>query len=422
MIQTYKQARKYIDSLTDRGIVPGLKSIKSLCEALGNPQDKIPTIHIAGTNGKGSTGAFVSSVMQAAKYRVGRYVSPAVTQYREIIRINNNYISETDYVEIINEIHTAIQMLEKQGIYPTAFEAETAAAFLYFANKNCDYALIECGMGGTLDATNIIKEPSAILITPIGMDHTKFLGNTIEEIAANKVGIIKANTKVFSALQCESALAVIKNKCREMNTDLNICTSPQIVSQSLSSTQFNYRSHSFSTALIGSYQPQNAALAIDLCKDLGIAWNTIADGIKNAKWQFRFECDCDGWIFDGAHNSHAATELAKSVKTLLNGKTAYIIGVFADKDYDTILRLTACYADRIYTVTAPGKRGLDSALLSRTARKYCNDTIDAGTVKNAVKLCAESDFQNVVVFGSLSFLNDTKQEKEKIYGKMSENI
>lgn len=422
MIQTYAQAREYISSLSERGIVPGLSSISALCNELGNPQDKILTIHIAGTNGKGSTGAFVSSILQCAGYKVGRYVSPAVTAYREIIRINDEYISEKEYISIVGKIEKAIQTIEKQGIYPTAFEAETAAAFLYFSNNNCDYALIECGMGGTLDATNVIKSPSAVLLTPIGLDHTKFLGDTITKITSNKVGIIKDNSLVFSAQQNADAIDIIKTKCRETNSELHLCEVPQITYQDLSGTRFNYREHTFFTELIGTYQPKNAALAIDLCSYLSIDWDTITKGVRDTKWQLRFEHNRDGWIFDGAHNPHAAIELAKSIKTLLKGKTAYIVGVFADKDYDEILKLTAPYADKIYTVTAPGERGLDSTILAQTAKKYCRSVSNAVTVKNAVEQCARADFENVVVFGSLSFLSDIKQEKEKIYGKMSENI
>ncbi len=422
MIQTYIQAREYISSLSARGIVPGLDAISALCLELGNPQDKIRTIHIAGTNGKGSTGAFTSSILRCAGYTVGRYVSPAVTTYREIIRINDEYISETEYIKFTNEIKKAVRAVEKQGVYPTAFEAETAMAFLYFASNNCDYALIECGMGGTLDATNVIKSPSAVLLTNIGLDHTKFLGNTITEVTRSKVGIIKENSIVFSAQQSVDAITVIKDKCSETGSELHICEAPEITRQDLSETRFNYREHTFFTDLIGTYQPKNAVLAIDLCKHLNIDWDTIIKGVRDTKWQLRFEHDCDGWIYDGAHNPHAATELAKSIKTLLHGKTAYIVGVFADKDYDEILKLTAPYADRIYTVTAPGERGLDSAILAQTASKYCDDVINAVTVKNAVEQCAKADFDNVAVFGSLSFLSDIKQEKEKIYGKMSENI
>lgn len=422
-MMTYKEAREYIASLTARGIVPGLGSIKALCNELDNPQDKIRIIHIAGTNGKGSTGAFISSILQAAGYSAGRYVSPAVTEYREIIRINDEYITEAEYTEIIHEIKIAVEAVEKQEIYPTSFEAETAAAFLYFAKKNCDYALIECGMGGELDATNIIKSPLAEVITSIGMDHTAFLGDTIEEIAENKASIIKNGTAVFSAKQQTEVIEVLEEKCRENNAVLNVSDAPEIISSDLYGTRFNYKDlKDIEISLAGAYQPMNAALAIDLCMWLGIKRDTIIKGLRDTKWALRFECDSDGWIFDGAHNVPAASELAKSIKNLLKGRNAYVIGVFADKAYEEILKLTAFGAERIYTVTAPGARGLDSEVLAQTARKYCSDVVNAATIENAVRLCAKENFDNIVVFGSLSFLSRIKQEKEKVYEKMSENI
>lgn len=423
MIKTYNQARDYVASLTLRGIVPGLTSIEALCDALDNPQDKIRTIHIAGTNGKGSTGAFISSILQSAGYSVGRYVSPAVTEYREIISINDEYISEEEYTSIMQKVSEAVKTAEEKRIYPTTFEAETAAAFLYFAEKKCDYVLIECGMGGELDATNIIKSPVAAVITSIGMDHTAFLGDTIEEIARNKAGIIKEGTAVFSSQQSEEVIAVLEEKCREKNAALTVSEVPEIISSDTRGTRFNYRDlKDITIPLAGAYQPINAATAIDLCLRLGIGGDTIIKGLRDTKWALRFECDSDGWIYDGAHNKAAAGELAKSIKNLIKGKTAYIIGVFADKDYEAILNLTAFGADRIYTVTAPGARGLDSEILAQTAQKYCKDVVNAGTTENAVRLCAKDDFDNVVVFGSLSFLNCIKQEKEKIYGEMSKNI
>lgn len=423
MIHTYKQARDYITSLSSRGIVPGLDAIYALCNELGNPQDKIRTLHIAGTNGKGSTGAFISGILRAAGYSVGRYVSPAVSEYCEIIRVNDAYISEDEYTEIVNEIEKAINAVEARGIYPTSFEAETAAAFLYFVKKKCDYSLIECGMGGELDATNIIKAPIAAVITSIGMDHAAFLGDTIEKIAQSKSGIIKENIPVFSARQTDSVMRAIIEKCIEKNAELTVAKVPEIVSADLKGTVFNYGGmENVKIPLAGAYQPMNAVLAIEVCKHLNIDGDTIMQGLRDTKWSLRFECDDDGWIFDGAHNVPAAKALVQSVKELLDGRTAYIIGVFADKEYKKIIEVTSSGADRIYTVTAPGARGLDSSVLASVVRQYCTDTVDAVTTENAVRLCAKEGFDNVVVFGSLSFLDRIKHEKEKVYEEMSKNI
>lgn len=420
---TYKEARGYIASLTPRGIVPGLKTMEVLCGLLGNPQDKIRTIHIAGTNGKGSTGAFISSILRAAGYTVGRYVSPAVTEYREIIRLNDEYIPEEDYALIVSEVSHAVEAAEKQGIYPTSFEAETAAAFLYFSRKKCDFALIECGMGGLLDATNIIKKPEAAVITSISMDHMKFLGDTIDEIAANKAGIIKNGIKVFSAIQNTAAKRVIEEKCKQENAVLKVAAEPVIRNAESNGICFDYRdTKEIYIYLAGLYQPGNAAVGIDLCNSIGIDGDTICRGLRDTKWPLRFEIDSSGWIFDGAHNEDAAKQLGDTINSFLSGKKlAYIVGVFRDKAYDRIMQLTASAADTIYTVKPPGNRGLSSAKLAETARKYCKNVIDAESTSNAVRLCAMENYDNVIVFGSLSFLAQIKKEKESIYEQMSKD-
>lgn len=420
---TYKEAREYIASLAPRGIVPGLRTMEALCGAIDNPQDKIRTIHIAGTNGKGSAGAFISSILRTAGYTVGRYVSPAVTQYREIIRLNDEYISKEDYASVVSEIRRSARTVEKQGIYPTSFEAETAAAFLYFLRKNCDFAVIECGMGGLLDATNIIKKPYAAVITSISMDHMKFLGDTIEEIAENKAGIIKRGIKVFSANQNPEAFQIIEKKCEQESAFLTVAAEPVIRSADPDGICFDYRDlHDIYIHLAGLYQPKNAAAAIDLCCFLGIDGDIIRKGLRDTKWPLRFETDESGWIFDGAHNEDAAKQLGDTINTLLKGKRlAYIAGVFRDKDYDKIMQLTAPAADTIYTITPPFDRGLSSSELAKTASKYCKNVIDAGNTANAVRLCAKENYDNIIVFGSLSFLAQIKKEKESIYEQMSKD-
>lgn len=423
MINTYTKAREYISGLTSRGIVPGLEPIKALCGELGNPQDKIKIIHIAGTNGKGSTGAFISSILRESGFSTGRYVSPAVTEYREIIRINDRYISEDEYTDIVSQVKTAIEKLEKREIYPTSFEAETAAAFLYFYINKCDYVLVECGMGGLLDATNLIKHPIAEVITQIDMDHMAFLGNTLEEIAQNKAGIIKNNTKVFSAEQKEEARKVLIKKAEETHSEIIFAEEPEVIRSDIKGTEFNYRSiRNIKISLAGMYQPYNAAAAIDLCVALGIDEDYIKKGLEKTRWQFRFEADENGWIYDGAHNPAAALQLRRTIDEILSDKRiAYIVGVFRDKAYDEILRITASAANAIYAVTPPTARGLESYKLAEAAKKYCGNVIDAETTENAVKQCLSENYDNVIVFGSLSFLGHIKKEKELIYGQMPKN-
>ena len=416
---TYAQAREFVSSLAPRGIVPGLDAVRALCAALGDPQDKIKTIHIAGTNGKGSVGAFIASALMADGKSVGRYATPAVEEYREMITLNGGYISEEDYTETVSLVAEAVDEAEKKGFSPTAFEAETAAAFLYFRKKHCDYALIECGMGGLLDATNIIMKPAAAVITSISTDHTAFLGDTIEEIARNKAGIIKTGVPVFTAMQPEAALAEI----RAAADSLTVTDDVRVTKEDIYGTHFDYRdTKDIYIPLAGAYQPQNAALAFEVCAYLGIDAGTVKRGFGDTKWNLRFQADSDGWIFDGAHNEGAALELRESVDRLLCGsRLLFVMGVFRDKAYERILEITAPAAEEIITVKPPGDRGLEAELLAAAAKKYCESVTAAESYADAVRIAAEKKYDNILVFGSLSFLSELKREKDRIYGKMSEN-
>lgn len=416
---TYVQAREFVSSLEPRGIVPGLGSVRALCAALGDPQDRIKTIHIAGTNGKGSVGAFIAAALMADGKSVGRYATPAVEEYREIITLNGEYISGEDYTEAVSQVAKAVREVEKKGFSPTAFEAETAAAFLYFCKKRCDYALIECGMGGLLDATNIIKKPSAAVITSISTDHTAFLGDTIEEIAKNKAGIIKTGVPVFTAMQPEAALAVI----RAAADTLTITGDVRVTKEDIYGTYFDYGdTNDIFIPFAGTYQPQNAAVAFEVCAYLGIDADIIKRGFRDTKWHLRFQADSDGWIFDGAHNEGAALELRASIDRLLKGKRLlFIMGVFRDKAYERILEIMAPAAEEIITVKPPTDRGLEAERLAAAAGKYCEKVNAANSYADAVRLAAEKKYDNILVFGSLSFLSELKREKDRIYGKMSEN-
>lgn len=412
----YRQSVEYIHSLQGRGIVPGLSAMRMLCNRIGNPQDKIKTIHIAGTNGKGSVGAYISSILINAGYNVGRYVSPAVNDNLEIYQYNDNYISKEDYSNCVEIIKEAMSDVEKDGYFPTAFEAETAVAFLYFNMKNCDYAVIECGMGGRLDATNVIKSPQCSVITAISMDHTAFLGNSIEEIAKEKAGIIKSKVPVASAFQTEQAMQVIQKTCKELSAECVFVKEVKTVECGINGIDFIYKDLELHTVLAGLYQAENAALAIEAVKLLGekISDDTIIKGIENAYWGYRFEIcgQSPYWILDGAHNPDGAECLLKTLeKYFPNERIIYIFGVFKDKDYDKMAKIISKKACRIYAVTPPSNRGLDSKVLAQTVKKYNSNVVAADSIDDAIRMCNAEKCGVVVCFGSLSFLKIIKNKK-----------
>lgn len=385
----YTEARNYANE--NNTISPGLDNITALCDALDNPQNKLRIIHIAGTNGKGSVGAFIEAILKKEGLRVGRFSSPAVFDYREQFTVNGRNIEKPRYAELMGKIKTAA---EESAINPTPFEKETALAFLYFFEEKCDFAIIECGMGGRLDATNIVKSSVAV-ITPIDIDHTKFLGNSIEEIAAEKAGIIKENSIAVSANQEESVIKILRDTAKEKNAEFILCNGTE-----------------YDISLKGAYQPYNAALARAAASAIGVSEDSIKDGLNHTVWHGRFEIIHENptVIIDGAHNVNGARALTKSLDLYYKDrKIIYIMGVFADKDYEKIAEITADRADMIYTITPPNPRGLDNGILAETVKKY-NENVRAVSLDTAVKRCMEEKDAVTVAFGSLSFLSVIKNK------------
>lgn len=396
----YDEARNYIKKSAEYGIVPGLANITELCNSLGNPQEDLKIIHIAGTNGKGSTGAFIEATLTDAGLKTGRLVSPAVFEYLEQFRINGRNMSGMKYAYYISRIR---EIADKMTPHPTPFEMETAAAFAYFRDEKCDIVLIEAGMGGGMDATNVISKSVVSVITPISMDHMRFLGNTIEDIAEAKAGIIKENGLVVSARQEKAVMAVIERKCREKNAELIVCNDEE----------------EYEISLDGEYQRQNASLAAAVCRqltDFGIKENNIENGLKNTVWHGRFERICDEPVFiiDGAHNIDGAKRLHESIEKYYSGrKIVYIMGVLRDKEYKKIAKITAPSAEYIYTITPDNPRGLDNAELAETVREY-NRNVSAVSMDTALKCCIGRNDAVIVAFGSLSFLGELKEKADNM--------
>lgn len=416
----YDEALEYMNSLNKRGIHPGLDGISMLSGALGNPERGMNYIHVVGTNGKGSTSLMISSILKAAGYRVGIYSSPAVFSEREIIKVGGREISKNEYASLVESISS------KNTFSCTRFEVETIMAFMYFKAKECDFVVLEAGMGGELDATNITDSALACVFTSIGMDHSGFLGDTVEKIAAQKAGIIKENALALSTLQDESVNDVILQKAKENNAEYVLSDYRQAVSikYKLTGTTFSYgKIKDIHLNLLGSYQIKNACLAIDIALALNtrgvkITEKQIVKGLENAKYEGRFEKICDKPLFfiDGAHNEPASLMLRNTLETYFTKKKfIYIMGMLRDKDCVTVVKNTVDLADCVFTVaTANKERTLSSFELAEIVRDYNPMVTSLDSIDEAVEMALMmADKDTVIVgFGSLSHLNDIKKAVE----------
>jgi len=420
-IMTERQTREYIESLAVYGSVLGLDNMRRLCDRLELSLEKLKIIHIAGTNGKGSTLAFVSEILGAAGYRVGRYISPTIFEYRERIQIGGRMISRKDLCRYMTRMRDVCERIVREGYeHPTQFEIETAMSFLYFGEKECDMIVLETGLGGAQDATNVIPTPLVSVLTSISMDHMAYLGNTPGEIAYQKCGIIKEGCPVVSQMQTEEILAVIEECCKEKHATLSLVDPGQIkkVKYGMTKQKFSYREESgYEIGLAGTYQIENAALAlevIDRLRKLGyfIAQKAVYAGLRDARWQGRFSVIAKRPLFiaDGAHNEDAAAKLAASIQFYFtNKKIIYIMGVLKDKEYDKIIRQTYRYAEQIITVKTPDNpRAMDAYELAREVSKYHPRVTMADSITEAVEMAyLLADPGSVIIaFGSLSYLGE----------------
>lgn len=422
-MMTYEQAGLYIEEVSRTGSILGLESIQNLMSELGNIQESLRIIHIGGTNGKGSAGAFIESVLIEAGYKVGRYTSPVVFEPFEVWKINRENIPLVDYLSCLEEVKAACErMLVKDMAQPTVFEVETALAFVYFYKEKCDYVLLEVGMGGETDATNLITKPVCSVLTSISMDHMQFLGNGLAEIAKAKAGIIKEGCPVVTcSTQKTEVLQVIretanKKQAKFIVADMNLVKEVQ---DFLSGIIYRHEElGNVELRLSGSYQIENSNLALTVCKEvLGLPEEVIKKGLKKAYWPGRFEVISENpfVILDGAHNEDAAEKLAQTLqKHFTKSRIAYIIGVLADKEHEKMLKRLLPFAESVYTVTPPGIRALDGRILAQEAEALGKPAIFCGSMRKAADLAlAEVRSGNadaVIAFGSLSYLSALKRE------------
>lgn len=330
MKMTYEESLSYIHSLLKFGTRPGLERVSALLRELGNPQEKLKFVHVAGTNGKGSFCAMTSEILRSAGYKTGMFTSPYVFNFRERIQINGEMIGEDEFASLANSIKPIVASLAEKDLQPTEFEVITAAALKYFADSNCDIVVLEVGLGGRLDSTNIISSSLLSVIMSISLDHTAVLGDTIEEIAEEKSGIIKENgTALCFSNQNETAEEIIRRNAKDKNNRY-IKSSPgdiEVISSSLSGTRVIYKNLEFTVPLIGAHQVYNAQTAVDGAfalreTGLNISDENIIKGIERARIPARMELfgEHPVTILDGAHNEEGAAVLIENLKKLLPEK------------------------------------------------------------------------------------------------------
>ena len=407
----YTEAIEYIHSVNWMFCNPGLDRVKSLCKALGDPQDSLKFIHVAGTNGKGSFCSMLDSVLRAQGYRVGLFTSPYIMEFGERMRVDGKNIADDELCALVERVKPiADSMTDK----PTEFELITALAFLYFAEKKCDYVVLECGLGGRLDATNVIKTPILSVITGIALDHTAILGDTHEKIAAEKAGIIREGIPTLWCGSHEGAEQVIREKCENVGAKFIKIdrTSAVVKEMTLDGTTFDFGAHTgVHIPLLGSYQPMNASnvlCAIDILRSMGveIGDGAIKSGLASVVWHARFEIINKEplVIADGGHNPEGIDGAVASIKQYFTEKVGIVTGVMADKDYKYMASRIAEVADKVFCLTPDNPRALPAADYAKVFEDLGIDATPCSSVAEAVDFAmswAKDNAMPIVCLGSL---------------------
>lgn len=419
----YREAMAYIEELQQYGSVMGLATMRELCARLGNPQDQLRFVHIAGTNGKGSVLAYVSTVLSTAGYRTGRYLSPTVKEYRERFQIDGRMVTQSGLCKYLEQVKEAAEAMAAEDLpHPTAFEVETAVAFLYFLDKQCEIVVLETGLGGALDATNVITTTLVAVFTSISMDHMGILGDTIGQIAQAKAGIIKNKCYVISAKQPPDAMKVLRQTALGCKAKFYTADADRTknVRYGVTKQHFSYDKYkNLEITMAGQFQIENAVLALETIAALGrqgypVTEDKLRLGMTQTRWPGRFDVIGKKPLFiaDGAHNEDASKRLSESIRFYFTDRRIiYIMGMLKDKEYDKVIRNTYELAEHIITVTPPlTDRALHGYDLAQAAREYHNSVTVADSVQEAVEiayLLAGQDKDCVIIaFGSLSYLGE----------------
>ena len=406
-----EQAIAYIHSVCWKGSIPGLGRTQELLEKMGNPEKKLKFVHIAGTNGKGSTAAMTASILSKAGYRTGLYTSPYIYRFHERIQVDGVEISDEDLTEITEYVKPLADSMAQS---PTEFELVCCIAFEYFYRKKCDIVVLEVGMGGAWDATNVIEVPEVAVITNIGLDHTEYLGDTVEKIAETKSGIFKPHGHAVVYRSTPSVEAVYERVCAERDVSLRKADFDGLVlkAHTLEGQVFDCGSRkNLVLPLLGDHQLHNASVVLSIADTLiGEGWKiseqNIYDGIRDVRWPGRFDIVCRKplFIIDGGHNPQCIEALVKNIQDYLAGKKVIALtGVLADKDYADMYKPVMPLVDRFVCITPPNPRKLEAEQLARYLRQAGAQAQASESILDGVKKAMELAGKDGVVlcFGSL---------------------
>lgn len=420
----YVQAINYIHSLNRFGIHPGLERIEELCRAVGNPQDRLKFVHVAGTNGKGSTSTMIAGALTACGKKTGLFTSPFVSEFLERIQIDGSPCDKELFAKCVTELEPIVAEMATRDMQPTEFEVITAAAFMIFEREKCDICVLEVGLGGRLDSTNVISTPLVSVIASISLDHTAILGETVEEIAKEKCGIIKENGKtVCYPWQEKEAFDVINDTCERMNNSLFIPNVRGIIAveNRIDGVKFTYESTEYTLSMSGEYQVYNAITAIEACRVLGLDEKSIKQGIEAAKVPARMEVISTSplVLLDGGHNEDGGKAVAESLASMLNGKRIFaVIGMMADKNVESYLEKVAPLCSFVAATTvADNPRAMTADELEQKAKKYCNNTKHFNLAQEAIEYASKNilDYDCLLVCGSLYLAGEVRNQLKNIF-------
>ena len=400
----YKESVEYINSSKWFGSKRGLESFGRFLASLGEPQKKLRCIHIAGTNGKGSCAAMCASVLKAAGYRTGLFTSPYLHRFNERMQMNGKEIGDETLAEIATKVRAAA---EKAEDHPTAFEMMTACAFLWFAEEKCDIVVLETGLGGRFDATNIVEKPEVSIIMNIGLDHTAVLGDTVEQIAFEKAGIIKNGCPVVLFQQSESVTNVVRERCEQEGSALVIPDFSQIHSEfdSLYGQSFTYKGEAYALPLLGSHQLKNAATVLEVVnvlreKGWKLEQTDVEHGLYAVSWPGRFELLSDEPLFvvDGGHNPQCAQTVAENLLRYFPDKRRILLlGILKDKDYGGLTDILDPVADEYICITPASVRALPAAELADHLKRYNKSVAVCDSIQDGVTLALDRSDEDSVV-------------------------
>lgn len=426
----YTEAVDYIHSLLKFGIRPGLSGMDALLRLLGNPEKGLKYIHVAGTNGKGSTSTAISNVLIEAGYRVGLYTSPFVTHFLERVQFSGKPVDENVFAKSVETVKSAVEKLEKENVTITEFEALTASAFLCYKALCCDVVVLEVGLGGRLDATNIIETPLVNVITSLSIDHSAILGDTIEEIAFEKCGTIKENGKVICSFgQPQGAMDVITKTVEEKNNTLNIPNENyvKVIKSDIFGTKFSYKNKEYFVKMPGEHQVKNMTCVIEACEILKNKFNIsdvdIFNGISKTTLPARVEVICEKplAILDGGHNEDGAKAFFDAVSPVVKNKNKVIViaGMMGDKAVEKSLEPLMKITDVFYAVTPKNPRAMSADELSQIALKYVKEVHSVDEITDALKNACSSlkEDDTLLVVGSLYLAGEVRGKLLEIFNK-----